>query len=125
MTRVSRELQDVRRCGAVVFDIDDTLVDGCERQVHGFKEMVDLARYVQGHPRLRLHVVTARPRDSRAHILKLFAKNMGITLEPGNLWTLSTEHYDDPDAARRDTLVAQRGGHTSASRSASGSGAGA
>ena len=47
--------------GAIMVDIDDTLMDGNESVLNGFQYMHDL--YINGGMLYPIHVVTARPDD--------------------------------------------------------------
>lgn len=79
--------------GCVVFDIDDTLIDGNEAVVHGFELMVQLFTTVgQWFP---VHVVTARPDDRHAEVMRLLQRR-GLHVPPDRLHMLPARLYDSP-----------------------------
>ena len=55
--------------GAVMVDIDDTLIDGNECVKHGFELMRKL--YDEASLVFPLHVVTARPDDQHANVMAM------------------------------------------------------
>ena len=65
-------LHKATRKGAVMFDIDDTLIDGHERCQHGFDAMASLYNTLESmYP---IHVVTARPDDTKVKTLETLKK---------------------------------------------------
>ena len=85
--------QKKRGCsGAVMVDIDDTLINGNEAVVHGFQYMKEL--YLAASLLFPLHVVTARPLDEHANVMKMLA-DRGFSIPPDRLHMLPTHLYDD------------------------------
>lgn len=81
--------------GCVVFDIDDTLIDGAGRVCHGFEFMVSL--YTQVRKLFAVHIVTARPNCDHHHCMDmLYAK--GIIVDPDRLHMLPTALYGKGNA---------------------------
>lgn len=78
--------------GCIVFDIDDTLVDGHERVAGGFQFMVDM--YAKVHLLFPIHIVTARPNQDHAKCLKLL-ESRGIIVPPDRLHMLQTELWGE------------------------------
>ena len=76
--------------GAVMVDIDDTLIDGNENVLHGFQYMKNLYEHIQ--TLFPLHVVTARPDEDHARVMRLLA-DRGFCIPPDRLHMLPTEHY--------------------------------
>ena len=76
--------------GCVMIDIDDTLIDGNENVVHGFQFMKDL--YTEVQTMFPIHVVTARPDDDHARVMRLLTSR-GFCIPPDRLHMLPTEHY--------------------------------
>ena len=97
--------------GAVVFDIDDALIDGNETVHHGFNFMVELYDTVfQWFP---VHVVTARPDDQHAVVMEML-KERGLCIPPDRLhmlpqelYGLSTRHVEEFKWKVHERLVAQ------------------
>jgi len=86
---------EMQATGAVMIDIDDTLIDGKERVDHGFEHMYDLYQYVGLlYP---MHIVTARPKEDHAKCMKML-KERGFTIPPDRLHMLPSEHYGKDDA---------------------------
>lgn len=79
-----------RTLGCVMLDIDDTLIDGNENVVNGFQFMKDLYQEIQ--TMFPVHVVTARPHDDHARVMKLLLSR-GFCVPPDRLHMLPTEHY--------------------------------
>jgi hypothetical protein len=67
-----REQLKQGRQGAVVFDIDDTLINGNEAVANGFEHMVDLYKWASQH--FPVELVTARPADDKANVMRLLHK---------------------------------------------------
>lgn len=76
--------------GAVMVDIDDTLIDGNENVVNGFQFMKDL--YLEIATLFPLHVVTARPDDDHAKCMRLLASR-GFCIPPDRLHMLPAHLY--------------------------------
>ena len=77
--------------GAVMVDIDDTLIDGNEAVAHGFQFMHAL--YTEASLLFPVHVVTARPDDQHAHVMRLLQKR-GFCIPPDRLHMLPAHLYD-------------------------------
>ena len=78
-------------CGAVMIDIDDTLIDGNETVQHGFQFMKAL--YTEMSLLYPIHVVTARPDSHHAEVMRLLHAR-GFCVQPDRLHMLPAEHYD-------------------------------
>ena len=76
--------------GAIMVDIDDTLIDGNESVHHGFQYMKEL--YNQAGIMFPLHIVTARPRDDHHIVMKMLSAR-GFCVPPDRLHMLPTDHY--------------------------------
>lgn len=76
--------------GCIMFDIDDTLIDGNENVVHGFQFMKDL--YNEFQTMFPVHVVTARPDEDHHRVMKLLAAR-GFCVPPDRLHMLPTHLY--------------------------------
>ena len=79
--------------GAVIFDIDDTILDHNENVVRGFEEMHTLFR--EAFRMFQVYVVTARPRDQHSYVMQMLDKK-GFCLPPDRLYLLPTAHYGGP-----------------------------
>lgn len=79
--------------GAVVFDIDDTILNHNENVTQGFEEMHTLFR--EAFRLFVVYVVTARPRDQHGYVMKML-HSKGFCLSPDRLFLLPTEHYGGP-----------------------------
>ena len=78
--------------GAVMVDIDDTLIDGNETVQHGFEFMKIL--YEEASYLFPIHVVTARPEETRDIVMKLL-KDRKFCIPPDRLHMLPTELYGE------------------------------
>ena len=79
--------------GAIMLDIDDTLIDGHERVDHGFEAMCDFVNVVSlSFP---LHLVTARPKDQHDKVMALM-RSRGVCVPPDRLHMLPTDLYNGP-----------------------------
>lgn len=76
--------------GAIMVDIDDTLIDGNESVNHGFQYMKEL--YNDVGVLFPVHVVTARPLEDH-HIVMKMLKERGFVIPPDRLHMLPTEFY--------------------------------
>lgn len=84
-------MQHKRGCkGAIMVDIDDTLIDGNEAVLHGFQDMRDL--YTKASVLFPLHIVTARPREDHHSCMKMLAAR-GFCIPPDRLHMLPTHLY--------------------------------
>lgn len=79
-----------RTGGAIMIDIDDTLIDGNESVSHGFQYMKEL--YLSIGVMFPLHVVTARPFEDHHNVMKLLL-DRGFCVPPDRLHMLPTELY--------------------------------
>lgn len=78
--------------GAVMLDIDDTLIDGHERVKNGFEFMKEL--YDEASLLFPVHVVTARPDDDHANVMRMLAKR-GFVIPPDRLHMLPASLYGE------------------------------
>lgn len=76
--------------GAVMVDIDDTLIDAYENVNHGFQYMKDL--YDEASILFPLHIVTARPDEDHHAVMKMLS-NRGFCIPPDRLHMLPTHLY--------------------------------
>ena len=76
--------------GAVMVDIDDTLIDGNENVVNGFQFMKDV--YTELGSLFPLHVVTARPDDDHLKCMDMLVKR-GFCIPPDRLHMLPAHLY--------------------------------
>ena len=76
--------------GCVVFDIDDTLIDGNECVTHGFQFMADM--YATVSRLFPVHVVTARPDDQHGPVMDLLS-DRGFCIPPDRLHMLPSAQY--------------------------------
>jgi hypothetical protein len=76
--------------GAIMIDIDDTLIDGNESVSNGFQYMKEL--YHNIGILFPLHIVTARPREDHHAVMKMLL-DRGFCLPPDRLHMLPTELY--------------------------------
>jgi predicted secreted acid phosphatase len=82
--------------GAVVFDIDDTLINGNEAVAGGFEFMVDLYNWASAKP-FDVQVVTARPDEDKANVMKMLHKR-GLCVAYDHLHMMDTEEYNSGDS---------------------------
>lgn len=80
--------------GAIMVDIDDTLIDGNESVHHGFQYMKDLYREMQ--VLFPLHIVTARPHEDHRAVMRMLS-DRGFVIPPDRLHMLPTKEYYDKD----------------------------
>ena len=85
--------------GCIVFDIDDTLIDGHERVSGGFEFMVWM--YTKVHKLYPVHIVTARPNSDHALCMDILERK-GIVIPPdrlhmlpADLWGKSTRYVEE------------------------------
>ena len=76
--------------GAVMLDIDDTLIDGRENVAFGFEFMKEL--YNNLCYRFPIHIVTARPDDDHENVMRMLMKK-GFSIPPDRLHMLPTKYY--------------------------------
>lgn len=76
--------------GAVMLDIDDTLIDGRENVAYGFEFMQEL--YTALSWRFPIHIVTARPDDDHENVMKMLVKK-GFHIPPDRLHMLPAKFY--------------------------------
>lgn len=82
-----------RRPPAIIFDIDDTLVDYQENRRSGFERMTDLFKYAR-QSGVRLYVVSARPESTRGRVISLLT-DIGCGVDSVNLKLMTDEAYKD------------------------------
>lgn len=78
--------------GCVIFDIDDTLIDGSERVVNGFEFLADT--YMRVHKLYPVHIVTARPAEDHSKCMEMLGKR-GIVVDPDRLHMIPSEDWGD------------------------------
>lgn len=78
------------RTGAIMVDIDDTLIDGNESVAHGFQFMHLL--YEEASLLFPIHIVTARPDDDHSNVMGLLKKK-GFCIPPDRLHMLPANEY--------------------------------
>ena len=76
--------------GAIMIDIDDTLLDGNERVKNGFELMKFL--YDAASQLFPIHIVTARPDDCHDQVMKMLAER-GFCIPVDRLHMLPAESY--------------------------------
>ena len=76
--------------GAVMVDIDDTLIDGNECVMHGFQFMKEL--FDEASVLFPVHIVTARPDDNHDVVMRLLQKR-GFCIPPDRLHMLPAHLY--------------------------------
>ena len=76
--------------GCVIFDIDDTLINGNESVRSGFEFMVSM--YNDVFPMYPVHIVTARPDDEHDNVMQML-KGKGVCLPPDRLHMLPHKQY--------------------------------
>ena len=76
--------------GAIMIDIDDTIIDKNEKVHDGFECMH--AMYQEMSLTFPIHVVTARPDDDHANAMKMLHKR-GFCVAPDRLWMLPSALY--------------------------------
>ena len=76
--------------GAIMIDIDDTIMDKNERVQDGFEWMQ--AMYQEMSLTFPIHVVTARPDDDHAYAIKMLHAR-GFCIASDRLWMLPSAHY--------------------------------
>jgi hypothetical protein len=87
---------------AIIFDIDDTLINGHQLVKNGFEYMVDMYHYLSY--KYIIHMVTARPHYDKRNALQLLADRK-ININPDRLHMLPGHIYDSR-AADRDSKIA-------------------
>lgn len=73
--------------GCIIFDIDDTLINGKESVSGGFEFMVHM--YTKVHKLFPVHIVTARPNEDHASCIDMLEAK-GIVIPPDRLHMLPT-----------------------------------
>jgi hypothetical protein len=81
--------------GAVMVDIDDTLIDGNESVGNGFQYMKSL--YEKASKLFPVHVVTARPDDEHARVMQLLSTR-GFSIPPDRLHMLPAALYGEDES---------------------------
>lgn len=71
--------------GALLYDIDDTIIDGNEAVQHGFQFMKTL--YNEASLMYPIHIVTARPDDNHGVVMQMLQKK-GFCIPPDRLHML-------------------------------------
>lgn len=87
--------------GAIMVDIDDTLIDGHQCVQNGFQFMKDL--YQTSALEYPIHVVTARPRSDHANALKML-HDRGFCIPPDRLHMLPTHLYEQRGTSHVETF---------------------
>ena len=85
-------------CGAIMVDIDDTLIDGHQCVQNGFQFMQEL--YATAGLDYPIHVVTARPDSDHASAMRMLSQR-GFSIPtdrlhmlPAHLWGKETSHVE-------------------------------
>lgn len=78
--------------GCIIFDIDDTLIDGNENVKSGFQFMVDM--YLKVHQLYPVHIVTARPDEDHAACMEMLSKK-GVCIPPDRLHMLPAKLWGE------------------------------
>lgn len=76
--------------GAIMVDIDDTLIDGNEAVQNGFQFMKML--YGEASLLYPIHIVTARPDSDKDRVMIMLQKR-GFFIPPDRLWMLPSQLY--------------------------------
>lgn len=79
-----------RARGAIMIDIDDTIIDANERTKHGFEFMKEM--YSEVSVLYPVHIVTARPDDQHSVVMKML-KDLGFCIPPDRLHMLPSAQY--------------------------------
>jgi hypothetical protein len=77
--------------GAIVFDIDDTILNGKEKVCNGFEHMRTIFR--DAFSLFSVYIVTARPDDQHSYVMGMLTK-LGFSLPPDRLYMLPKDLYD-------------------------------
>lgn len=86
--------------GCIVFDIDDTIINGNDAVVHGFDAMRVLLQEAT-LLRVPVRIVTARPDDQHAYVVSMLHKRgfdvpaSRVHCLPAHLWGKDTRHVED------------------------------
>ena len=80
--------------GCILFDIDDTLIDGTEQAKDGFEFMVSM--YHKVFRKFPVHIVTARPDDTRNRTMDML-ESRGICIPPDRLHMLESHLWGEGD----------------------------
>ena len=81
--------------GCVVFDIDDTLINGNQAVANGFEFMKRMYNKLSRH--CIIHVVTARPEQDRDYVFDLLEKRGILHLPIDRLHMMKTEEYESDE----------------------------
>lgn len=76
--------------GAIMIDIDDTIIDSNENTKNGFEFMKELFHEVG--LLFPIHIVTARPKDQHDNVMVML-REKGFFIPPDRLHMLSSEEY--------------------------------
>lgn len=80
--------------GTIMFDIDDTLINGRECVTYGFEYMKDL--FDEMNLMFPIHIVTARPDDQHDLVTRML-KHRGFCIPTDRLHMLPSDQYDRED----------------------------
>lgn len=89
-------IRDMKRRGAtgcLMFDIDDTIINGNEAVTHGFEQIKEL--YNEASQYYPVYIVTARPDSEHDNVMALLRK-LGFAIPPDRLHMLPEALYDGP-----------------------------
>ena len=81
------------RTGAIMFDIDDTLIDGNECIKNGFEAMKEFYEYAS--TLFPVYLVTARPDSEHDRVIRMLHRK-GLPIPPDRLHMLPEHLYDGP-----------------------------
>lgn len=83
-------LRKRRRKSAIMFDIDDTILDGHERVINGFDVMREL--FDEFSMYFPVHIVTARPDTEHGNVMRML-RSKGFCIPPDRLHMLPEKWY--------------------------------
>ena len=89
-----------RSKGAIIVDLDDTLINHQQRVAEGFEHIRNAL--IDASHNFPFYVVTARPVEDHAVVLRM-VRNLGFHLADSRLYMMDTEEYreTDPDRSHR------------------------
>tara|TARA_B100001540_G_C15769579_1_gene625677 strand:- start:181 stop:771 length:591 start_codon:yes stop_codon:yes gene_type:complete len=89
----------IRSRGAIVVDLDDTLINHQQRVTEGFEHIRNAL--IDASHNFPFYVVTARPVEDHADVLRMVRK-LGFHLADRRLYMMKTEEYYETDPKKRD-----------------------
>ena len=85
-----RVMKRLGKRGAILFDIDDTIIDGNECVRYGFEDMKELFTFASRH--FPVYIVTARPDDQHGYVMSMLQKR-GFSIPTDRMHMLPSEEY--------------------------------